>query len=80
MQLVYFQLDSMEQSIKQDLIRNEEARANMQKKLEESASAAEAHFTQLMMRVTQFGKNLIGGTAAATNSGTSGSSKTLQHK
>ena len=50
-------LDVMESHIKQDFATNEESRANMQKNLEESASAAQAQFTQLMMRVTQFGNN-----------------------
>ena len=48
-------LDVMEVQIKQDFVDNELARSQMQIKLEESASAAQAQFAQLMMRVTQLG-------------------------
>lgn len=51
-------LDSMEVQIKQDFVDNEIARSQMQTKLEESASAAQAQFAQLMMRVTQLNKGI----------------------
>ncbi len=51
-------LDSMEVQIRHDFVDNELARSQMQTKLEESASAAQAQFAQLMMRVTQLGKSL----------------------
>ena len=51
-------LDAMEVQIKHDFVDNEIARSQMQTKLEESASAAQAQFTQLMMRVTQIGKSM----------------------
>ncbi len=51
-------LDSMEVQIKQDFVDNEIARSQMQIKLEESASAAQAQFAQLMMRVTQLSRGL----------------------
>ena len=50
-------LDSMEVQIKQDFVDNEVARSQMQSKLEESATAAQAQFSQLMMRVTQLSKS-----------------------
>jgi hypothetical protein len=46
-------LDDLERSLKQDFIYNEENRAIMQQRLEESATVAQAHFAQLMMRVSQ---------------------------
>ena len=52
------QLDTMEIQIKRDFVDNELARSQMQTKLEESATAAQAQFAQLMMRVTQLGKNI----------------------
>lgn len=51
-------LDSMEVQIKHDFVENEVARSQMQSKLEESATAAQAEFAQLMMRVTKLGKSL----------------------
>lgn len=51
-------LDAMEVQIKQDFVDNELARSQMQTKLEESASAAQAQFAQLMMRVTQLSKGI----------------------
>jgi hypothetical protein len=51
-------LDAMEAQLKQDFVENELARSQMQIKLEESASAAQAQFAQLMMRVTQLGKGV----------------------
>ena len=58
-------LDAMEVQIKQDFVDNEIARSQMQKKLEESASAAQAQFAQLMMRVTQLGKSMGAVSASA---------------
>uniref|UniRef100_A0A7S2XS16 Uncharacterized protein n=1 Tax=Attheya septentrionalis TaxID=420275 RepID=A0A7S2XS16_9STRA len=46
-------LDDLERSLKQDFIYNEENRAIMQQRLEESATAAQGLFAQLMMRVSQ---------------------------
>lgn len=49
---------AMEHQIKQDFVDNEHARSEMQKKLEQSAFAAQEEFSKLMMRVTQLGSAL----------------------
>lgn len=46
-------LDTLEIELKQDFIFNDDARKNMQKKLEESASLAQGLFKQLLMRLSQ---------------------------
>ena len=46
----------LEDQLKHGFIENEKARSLMQTKLEQSASAAQEQFTQLMMRVTQVGE------------------------
>ena len=46
-------LDNLEMQLKQDFSDNDEARRNMQKKLEESASLAQGLFSQLLMRLSQ---------------------------
>ena len=51
-------LDAMEVQLKQDFGENELARSQMQTRLEESATAAQAQFQQLMMRVTQLGQSM----------------------
>ena len=48
-------LDDHERSLKQDYTNNDEMRATMQPKLEESATAAHNLFENLLMRVTQPG-------------------------
>ena len=48
--------DAMEFQIKQDFVANEESRANMEKRIEKSASAAAAKFSQLASML----KNKIG--------------------
>jgi len=46
-------LDALEAGLKHDFVHNEEARATMQKNLEESATVAQGLFAQLLMRVSQ---------------------------
>lgn len=49
---------AMEDQIKQDFVENEASRSQMQKNLEQSASAAQEQFAQLMRRVTQMNKKI----------------------
>jgi len=46
-------LDALELQLKTDFVCNEEARATMQRRLEESATAAQGLFAKLLMRVSQ---------------------------
>ena len=50
---------AMEDQIKQDFVENEASRSQMQKNLEQSASAAQEQFAQLMRRVTQMNKKVL---------------------
>ena len=54
-------LDSLEAEIKQEFVENENARADMSKKLEEFAASAQAQFQQLMNRLA----NARGGIGSA---------------
>ena len=46
-------LEALESELKQHFVDNEEARATMQRRLEESANAAQGLFAQLLERVSQ---------------------------
>jgi hypothetical protein len=47
------QMEAMEADIKHNLVCNDEARALMQRRLQESATAAQGLFAKLLMRVTE---------------------------
>lgn len=52
-QMMSSKLDQMEDQLKDSFEMNEEARAAMEKKLQESADAAQGLFANLLMRVSQ---------------------------